>query len=44
MNKLTFVLAFCLFQITWSQNIEISYRVKFRPQKEDHFMKTEYSL
>lgn len=35
MNKLTFLLAFCLFQMTWSQNIEISYKVKFRPQKEN---------
>jgi len=44
MNKMTFFLAFCLFQITWSQNIEISYRVKFRPQKENQLMRIEYSL
>lgn len=44
MNKLTFLLAFCLFKMAWSQNIEISYRVKFRPQKENNLLRTEYSL
>ncbi|WP_082738296.1 GLPGLI family protein [Chryseobacterium sp. CCH4-E10] len=44
MNKLTFLLAFCLFQMTWSQNIEITYKVKFRPQKENDLMRIEYSL
>lgn len=39
MNKLPFLLAFCLFQMTWSQNIEISYKVKFRPQKENDLMR-----
>jgi len=44
MSRLIFLLALCLFQIIWSQNVEISYRVKFRPQKENHLMKIEYSL
>lgn len=44
MNKLTFLLAFCLFQMTWSQNIEITYKVKFRPQKENDLMRMIFAM